>query len=63
MISINNILKYDCSFLDSSFVKYDFFTNGNIKKGCITTTSIDAIVTLFVSNLNLPIYTSHIKPG
>ena len=65
MTSIDNRLKYDCWFSDNYFVKYEivFFNNGNITKGYMTTTSIDAIVTLFVYNLTLPVYTSHIKPG
>ena len=63
-MSINNRLKDDCSFSDNYFVKYEIiiFTNGNITKGYIATTSIDVIVTLFISNLTLPIYTSHIMP-
>ena len=61
---INNWLKYDRWFSDISFVEYEFiFNNGNITKGYMTTKSIGVIVTLFVSNLTLPIYTSYMKPG
>ena len=64
-MSINNLLKYDHWFSDNSFVKYEigFYNNGNITKGYMNTTSIDVIVTFFVSNLNVPIYTSHINLG
>ena len=40
-----------------------FFNNGNIAKGYMITISIDVTFTLFVYNITLSIYTSHIKPG